>query len=298
MKDFSLYEDVEMPDKDFPIRVFLCELNALSNAANHFEPHWHEEIELLYFLEGEAQIACNAALISVKPGDLVVVNSNDLHAGYASGDKVLYYCIIIDLSLLRSNYADVCELKYIHPISQNLILFCNKIASDREICRAVREICVEYRERAPAFELAIKSYIYYVLTVLFRNYVARVLTEKEYQKRVKGLERLKPVLDYISQNFIQKLSVGEAAALAKMSPYYFCHLFKAVTGKTLGDYINFQRIKRAELLLRTTAMNITEIALCSGFDDINYFSRIFKKYKRLSPSELRRSVKMEIPLMG
>ena len=75
--------------------------------------------------------------------------------------------------------------------------------------------------------------------------------------------------------------------MANMSDYHFCRLFKQITGKSAIDYINRFRVEKSLLLLRKSNCNITEIALSCGFNDTNYFSRTFKKYKHISPTQMR-----------
>lgn len=283
MRDYSLHEEMVMPDKDFPIRVFAVESR---HEGVIFPPHWHEQLELLYFAEGQAAIECGLRSFQVAPGDLVVVNSNELHAG-ASSNAVRYYVVIIDISLLQSSFPDSCDLKYINPISRNHILFQNKIAGDEEINRCLREIVAENSAREPAYELSIKSYIYRMLTILLRKYVVKVLTATEYRSRVKNLERLREVLKYIAQNFTRNLGVEDLARLAHLSVYHFCRIFKTVTGRSVVDYINYKRVNYAEKLLKTTDRSVTEVALAAGFNDSNYFSRVFRKYKKSPPSAVR-----------
>jgi AraC-like DNA-binding protein len=81
------------------------------------------------------------------------------------------------------------------------------------------------------------------------------------------------------------------AEVAGMSRFYFCHSFKEVTGQTISDYINYIRISMAESKLDNTDLSITDIALSVGFDDINYFSRVYKKHKGISPKAARRNLK-------
>jgi AraC-like DNA-binding protein len=54
------------------------------------------------------------------------------------------------------------------------------------------------------------------------------------------------------------------------------------------EYINYLRMNKAASLLIDSDLNISEIAMTIGFDDSNYFSRLFKKYKKMSPSEMRK----------
>ena len=283
--DYTLHETMNMPNKDFPIRVFPCECQP---AVQMFHAHWHEQLELLCFIEGSAVVECNSNPVPVKAGELLVINSNELHAGYTLTEGALYYCIIIDISLLESSFTDSCEIKYIAPITRNLILFNNRIGADREIESCIQQIVTEFKKQEIAYELAIKSAIYHILTVLIRQKISRVLSTKEYERRSRSLERLRDVFRFISHNYTKKLDIETLAGMAHMSPYYFCHLFKEVTGKTLSQFLNHKRINRAEFLLKTTTMTVAEIARESGFEEINYFSRIYKQYKKVSPSAMRK----------
>lgn len=283
MRDYSLHEEMVMPDEDFPIRVFDVEYD---HTGPVFSPHWHEQLEILYFVAGEAVVECGSQSCQVGAGDLVVVNSNELHA-CSWGDFVRYCVIIVDLSLLQSSFSDSCDLKYIGPIAQNLILFQNKISGEDRIAGRLREIVAEYTARRPAYELAIKAEIYGMLTILLRSYVARILTAAEYRSRIRNLEQLREVLKYIAHHLTRELTVDDLARLAHLSRYHFCRVFKRVTGRTVMDYINYKRVIHAERLLKTTRMSVTEISLASGFNDSNYFSRVFRKYRKYSPSAIR-----------
>lgn len=75
--------------------------------------------------------------------------------------------------------------------------------------------------------------------------------------------------------------------LLNVSKYHFCHLFKEATGKTVVQYINDVRLDKAYHLLKNTDMNITQISMSVGFNDMNYFSRLFRKYKNVPPSKVR-----------
>jgi AraC-like DNA-binding protein len=189
---------------------------------------------------------------------------------------------------LKSSFDDACEVKYITPIVQNLIRFGNKVVNDYSVMECIKNIITEYKDKELGYELSVKSLVYRLLVILLRSHLEKLLTLKEYASQVRNLERLNKVLNHIENNYTEAFSVESLAALAGLSVFHFCHLFKKITGKTISDYVNRIRISKAEALLRSTDMNITEIALSTGFNDINYFSRLFKRYKNISPSSLRK----------
>lgn len=93
---------------------------------------------------------------------------------------------------------------------------------------------------------------------------------------------------YIEKNYKTQLSNKDVAKEIFISPSYFLSLFKKETGKTFTDYLTDVRIREAKNLLRTSEMNITEIAYEIGFNNSNYFSNIFKKTVGVSAKEYRK----------
>jgi AraC-like DNA-binding protein len=231
-------------------------------------------------------VKCNSLEIQAKKGDLVVINSNELHNGYCISESVEYYCIIFDTSLFQSRHIDTCETKYINPISQNRILFENKIESNKEIAKHILEFVKEYETKEIGYEMAVKATLYQILVLLLRNHVQLVLTSKEYDVRMRNLKRFNSVLEYIENNYNDKITIDQLCFMVNISRFYFCRLFKSITGKSMGEYLNQLRINKAESFLQNGDVNITEAAMSCGFDDINYFSRMFKKYKHESPSSI------------
>ncbi|AUS96891.1 hypothetical protein CDQ84_01935 [Clostridium thermosuccinogenes] len=287
-RDQLLYESWEMPDRYFPVILHHTVIDNRKGCII-FSNHWHERIEFLYFVKGKAVIRCNSKPIHVKEGDFIVVNSNDLHQGESASDNLEYYCIIVDTSLLQSRSTDACEVKYITPISENNILFKNKVSNDDNIKKAVGNIITEFEKKEIGYEMAIKSSIYNLLVLLLRNHIELVLTPKEYNTRVKNLDRFNKILQHIETHYAEDLNLDNLCSMANMSRYYFCRLFRQVTGKTLSDYINSVRINKAERLLKDSSHNITEVAMMVGFDNINYFSRLYKKYKKVPPSSIHKA---------
>jgi len=291
-KDYLLYENMEKMDPNLPIIFHKDHLSKDENGGS-FLCHWHEKIELLYFIKGEALIKCNSQEIFAKKGDLIVINSNELHQGYCLTDSVDYYCIIFDTSLFQSRHVDICETKYINPILKNRILFKNKIEKDNQITKLIKEFVREYEAKQIGYEMAVKATLYQILVVLLRNYVQLYLTTKEYDQRMRNMKRFNEVLKYIENNYNEKITIDQLCSMANVSRYYFCRLFKSITDKSLGEYLNQLRINKAEALLKNSDVNITEAALACGFEDVNYFSRLFRKYKKESPSAFRKRLHNE-----
>ncbi|HWR10132.1 AraC family transcriptional regulator [Sporomusa sp.] len=270
-------------NRDFPVDIHRSEHQRLGTV---IECHWHENFELLYFEKGEAIIYCNSRPIRVGPGELIIINSNDLHYGENVSPQLVYYVVEFDLSFIHSNKIDLCQTKYMTPLVQNRILFRNQIDQNNELLEEVRHLINEYYRQELGYELAVKAYIYRILVLLLRFYGEQTISESEKDRQRSNLSRLSPVLEYMDCYYTEKLSLEQLSSMANMSPHYFCRLFKHLTGKSPTEYINHLRLNKAVALLLESNLNITEIAMAVGFNDSNYFSRLFKKYKQVPPSKL------------
>ncbi|NJD01956.1 MAG: helix-turn-helix domain-containing protein [Ruminiclostridium sp.] len=280
----SLYEFINMSEGDFPIR---CHHSVLQQKGPTFPCHWHEHIEFHYYTKGSAIVYCDSSPIYAKAGDLVVINSNELHSGENTSGELEYICIIVGVDHLHSSIIDPVETKYITPIERNLIMFQNKISGVESVAECIKNIVTEYNSKQVGFELEIKSNIYHLLALLMRNQVKKVLSRSEYRLRARNLERFGKIFGYIDEHYADELTIHTLSCLVNLSGFHFCRLFKEITGKTLSGYINRVRIEKADRLLLEHKYAIGEVALLCGYNDINYFSRMFRRYRNMSPSQFR-----------
>lgn len=99
---------------------------------------------------------------------------------------------------------------------------------------------------------------------------------------------VRKIIHYVLLNDTRNISVTDIAAYLEMTPNYVSSIFKREMGRSLTNYINEVRIDSSMKLLTHTDLSIGEIAEKAGFDDYNYFSRIFKKMMNVSPTEYRK----------
>ena len=96
------------------------------------------------------------------------------------------------------------------------------------------------------------------------------------------------ITEYIREHLFEPISLDRMSAALFISKYYMCHLFKATTGISITAYILLQRVSAAKRLLSATRCSISEVALMTGFSDVSYFSRVFRKVSGVSAGEYRR----------
>ena len=95
------------------------------------------------------------------------------------------------------------------------------------------------------------------------------------------------VKKYIADHYRENIDRDSLASIAYITPNYLSKLFRMQTGTSLREYINNLRIQEAKRLLLTTNASITDIALDMGFENISYFSTVFRKFCGCSPIEWR-----------
>ena len=126
--------------------------------------------------------------------------------------------------------------------------------------------------------------IYQLLAYLIRTYSAKSLTDSEQQKRDKTLNRLNTVLAYMEKNYTKTVTNKELADLVHLSEGRFNHIFKESIGSSPLNYLNEVRLKKAWNLLKQKELSVSEVAAIVGFQDLNNFSRQFKRCYGYPPS--------------
>jgi AraC-like DNA-binding protein len=108
--------------------------------------------------------------------------------------------------------------------------------------------------------------------------------------RVPGdvLVHLRRARDFADRHYAQPLSLSEIAGVAGLSKYHFLRLFRATYGITPMEYVSQRRIERAQDLLRTTNLTVTEVCFAVGFSSLGSFSSRFRQLVGESASEFQR----------
>ncbi len=105
--------------------------------------------------------------------------------------------------------------------------------------------------------------------------------------------RINLVIDYVNVNLDKSFSLEELAGIAYFSPYHFHRIFLAVTGESVNFFTNRLRLEKAARLLKLSNHSISGVAMACGFSSPATFSRSFKQYFEISPSNYKRGAKIE-----
>jgi AraC family transcriptional regulator len=100
--------------------------------------------------------------------------------------------------------------------------------------------------------------------------------------------RLRAVVEYLEEHLEAGPSLGQLAAVARLSVYHFARQFKAATGLPPYQYVILRRVERAKHLLQAgTNLSLAEVAACAGFSDQSQFSHHFKRLVGVTPGQFR-----------
>ena len=101
-------------------------------------------------------------------------------------------------------------------------------------------------------------------------------------------KEIRNAMDYMEKNLSREITLNEVAEYAGISPVYFSQLFKQQTGENFSEYLNKIRINKAKRLLEETNLKIYEVAYSSGFNQPQYFIKIFKEMVGMTPLDYRK----------
>ena len=277
---------MKLTDVSFPV----CIIEHLkTQSGSLFDAHLHEHyLQIFYFTRGKAKIYYNQTACDVQSSDILLINRHELHYGENASSELRYFVFRIDLWLLSSYSIAPCGQKYLEPLKNGLVLLQNCIKS-LDVSELLNHMILECRDRQEGYELKIIAGVFELLGELFRNHKGKSYTQQNSEILMKKTKRFADVFDFIEKNYTRDISLSEASRYAYMSQGYFCRMFRQSTGRTLTDYVNRLRIEKSVLLLNQGVCNVTEAAMSVGFDDINYFSRVFKKYMQQSPANYLRN---------
>ncbi len=250
--------NVQMAGSEYPI--------------NTYTGNWHENIEILHFTSGDGIVYYDGQPVSVKEGDIVVINSTAVHF-IVTDLFVQYNCFIIGMDFCLSNGINPSKRKYSHKINDlNLLHKINNIADI--VKNKKQEVYV------PKVRLGVLDLMTYLTEM------HSVETERKNLDTSLAVS-IKRALNFINENYDKNITNEQIATEAGISVYHFIREFKKFTGYTPVVYLNTVRCNAAKKMLASSNVTIASVAEKCGFDNMSYFSKVFGRYVGCSPSSFK-----------
>lgn len=274
-----LKESLPHGEPDFP---FFVHENIFIYNNGVFNPHWHNEFEILYLERGKAKFYIDGQEFILGDNQFLFVNCGSIHSGEEI-EKSMAYAAVFDLRLLFSEEPDSCKHKYFIPLRDGKYSVPSFI-KDETFGRNIHEIIELFKVRPYGYELLIKGLLYRIFWNIFDKYI------KKSKKLNLKLEKIKDVLVYIDTNHQKNMTLDELSKKGNISKFYLCRIFRDVLRMSPIEYINKIRIEKATEFLRNTNMSISDIAFECGFNDVSYFIKIFKTFMKTTPLKYRKEL--------
>lgn len=255
--------------------------------------HYHKELEFAYMQKGVLRKQIQDKQYRLEPGDVLIVGSSQPHCSWcADGESAEYLILHFDLRAYFDP-ALMMHYQYLYEIAGPISRVNETLQQNAELRaalgRIMSDIYEEMERKQKGYELAIHLLVKQLLLLLLRN---------DPNDAPKGSElppayNLRPVIDYVERHLQGNIDMESISQMANMSYHYFSKYFKKTVGLSFVDYVNIQRIKKAERLLLTENMNVTEVAATVGITNMTHFYNLFKRYNHCSPKEYIRRLRTD-----
>ncbi len=247
------------------------DLNVIHNSREiRFHAHMHKHIEIIYVFEGGQHVNIDGVTYEVKAGQAAVIFPDIVHYYYRNdvrpADAVLVIC---NQKLFGGVLPDITNAKPESPIITDV---------DEASAYAFSQIadCTSFPEKI-GWSLVIISKL-----------LKKIKINKDKHMPVESLAE--EMIEFITLNFKQDISLDTLAKEFNVSKYYISHIFSNRIRINFRNYLALLRTEYAAGLIRTTNDSITNICLSAGFASQRTFNRAFKQIYGVTPREYKNNI--------
>jgi len=255
--------------------------------------HRHDFCELVVVTQGNAMHWLEQSDFPVTAGDVFLLQGQQRH--YFHDRKNLELINIMydpdRIGLPENELRKIpgyCAMFMLEPSYRRRHRFASRLHLKRIALSHVEQLTGEMEkecvEKTAGYEVVLRAKLLELIAYLSRSYNATETTEAH------ALIRVGHVIGALENDFSRNWKLDDLLKIAGMSRSNFMRVFRKATGQTPIDYLVRLRIQKSISLLRNTDQPIIEIALESGFNDSNYFTRQFRKLTGESPSAYRKRI--------
>ena len=279
---FELKENKPHGTKDDPFSIY-----HIANVKRSFQipVHWHDEFEIIYVKSGFLTVSISGENYIGKPGDAFVVSPGNLHFMGSQTGNVDYFTFLFPLKYISFRTDDILDDKLLEPLNSGHLMISPEIEDTvKEQCEQLVEIYGAKKEESQSKITAqIKTKII-LLQFILKLWKKGFIVEND----TSGKNTVeKEMVSYIQQNFTGKILLKEFGKQFHLSEKYISRYFKEHFHITISQYVTYLRLEHAKQLLQDTDIPVTEVAMQSGYQNVSYFIRSFKKIYGMSPLKYR-----------
>jgi AraC-like DNA-binding protein len=269
-----------------PVLPIVVDMDFVQRDAPIHYLHYHQCLELGYCYEGSGVFVVGEKVLSFAAGDVVLINSTEVHLARSAPGTTSRWCwIYLDplrlVTLVEAQQAVLDPTALAGPGFENVV----SPSEDAELGRLVRKMAEELSGQAEGYEWCLQSLVLEFMVHLRRLPRVRRLSGSAVARR--DLERIAPALQMIARDYVKALSLGELARACHVSEPSLRRLFQQAVGRSPRDYWLDMRLRMAASMLRATPKTVLEISQEVGFPTLSSFNRLFRAKYGMTPSRWR-----------
>lgn len=256
----------------------------LTSSNNIVVNHWHNSLELIYISEGHMDVCVNDKMYSLHAGDLLIVNSANLHYTQVYDLTTVNYTLQIPYSLLKTHIPDYDFLHLQGPNQDGLL---NGGPHYETLCSHIVALQELIHEQEYGYSVKYNSILFDIIHILLCNY-STVRNFAEKRRDEWHHERNAQIINYVNAHYAQPITLEDGANLLSLNTEYFCRYFKKNFGKTFIEYVNSVRLSHIHDDLLNTNLPVSTLMERHGFANYRTFIKMFRAAYGCTPAELRR----------
>lgn len=252
--------------------------------------HWHEELELIYVVEGSLKVRLPGIQIVINQGEGIFINTNVLHSANSNQkQKCLIHSLVFYDRIIAGDKRSIFATAYVQPILNCPALKYTSFSFDsawkKEAASCIERAFQKLAFEEPGYELLIRNDLSFLWSILFQNSSDKLSSDK-CENEVDN-HRIKTMIAFLEEHFNETIELTQIATSANIGKRECIRCFQRMFGLSPIQYLIKYRISESLHYLSDTDMPISEIALCCGFDSPSYFAHIFKRYQKCTPRQFR-----------
>lgn len=282
--DENLMETIPHGSSRYPFRYYAENLALFD--FHCIEWHWHTELEFVYIQSGNVCCQIGDVQFDLSAGNGLFINSKILHRLYSATDALIPNFVCMPSFIAPAD--SLIYQKYVSPIISSALtyqIFRETVPWQNTILTYMQQIFTA-QDTDTSRELMTSALMQRLWLNLFEN--AALPDPAILPTRSSAAQaRLQIMMQFIHQNYTENLSLDDIAHHAMISKSTALNLFRKYLNTTPVNYLIGYRLKQAALLLAKTEQKIHTIAAMTGFNHMDYFCRLFKRYYGQTPTEYR-----------
>lgn len=281
MKYIAYRENAAHGTLDFPIAYY-----AVDDTHPRYEMtlHWYPEYEIIRVQSGRFHLNLDGRRFTMEAGDAVLISEGMCHSGVP--EDCVYECLVLDLQ--RFVAQNRIRIRQVLDILNHKQVVRPLLPRDAEgLYEQLDQLFVAMKEERAGYELFVQGSLFLLLGMIVRDSLCGPAKDMPRRNRKQQMS-LKNAVLYMEEHYAGPITLDELARCAGMNRKYFCSFFRSMTQKTPMEYLNNLRVEMAAERLVHTDHTVAEIAGECGFNDVSYFTKVFRRYMEYTPLSYRK----------